>query len=102
MHYLLLNINKLNTLRDIQAKLIPLKKAIINLTRTDGAVVFNEKLGVIGAGVFLKMTSSVIGSGGARRKSAESFVEAKPGTVVFVISQDGMVKYNYDSVLSLL
>jgi len=91
MYYLLNDLNKLDTSRDIQGKLIPLKKAIINLTRTDGAVVFNEKLDVIGAGVFLNMTSSVIGSGGARRKSAESFVEANPGTVAIVISQDGMV-----------
>lgn len=70
---------------------IDLQKAIINLSRTDGALVFNQNLEVIGAGAFIKIKSTAEGSGGARRKSAESFVNANPGTVAIVISQDGAV-----------
>lgn len=77
--------------RMLQEELIEWRKAIINMSKTDGAMVFNQNLDVIGAGAFIKMNSTVIGSGGARKKSAESFVKANPGTVVIVISQDGMV-----------
>ena len=80
-----------DAVRDIQDELMATKKSIINLSKTDGALVFNLNLDVIGAGVFIKMTSTTTVSGGARRKSAESFVKANPGTAAIVISQDGMV-----------
>ena len=75
----------------INEKLIAMKKAIINFSKTDGAVIFDKNLNMIGAGVFLKMNSTVEGSGGARRKSAESFVKANPDIMAVVISQDGTV-----------
>lgn len=64
---------------------------IAALSQTDGAVVFDEHLCAIGAGVFLKASASAISLGGARRRSAESFVSANAGSVALVISQDGDV-----------
>jgi len=66
-------------------------RAIINLSQTDGAVVFDDRLTAIGSSTFLKVKESAPVQGGARRKSAQSFVRAHPGVVAVVISQDGFV-----------
>jgi len=66
-------------------------RAIINLSQTDGAVVFDGSLTAIGSSTFLKVKESAAVAGGARRKSAQSFVRAHPGVVAVVISQDGFV-----------
>jgi hypothetical protein len=66
-------------------------RAIINLSQTDGAVVFDGGLTAIGSSTFLKVKESAAVAGGARRKSAQSFVRAHPGVVAVVISQDGFV-----------
>lgn len=66
-------------------------RAIINLSQSDGAVVFDGDLTVIGSSTFLKVKESAVVAGGARRKSAQSFVRAHPGVVAVVISQDGFV-----------
>ncbi len=66
-------------------------RAIINLSQTDGAVIFDDNLTVIGSSIFLKMRESAAVAGGARKKSAQSFVRAHPGVVAVVISQDGFV-----------
>lgn len=68
-------------------------RAIINLSQTDGAVIFDDNLTVIGSSIFLKMKESAAVAGGARRKSAQSFVRAHPGVVAVVISQDGFVSF---------
>jgi DNA integrity scanning protein DisA with diadenylate cyclase activity len=65
--------------------------AIVALSRTDGAVVFDGNMHLVAAGAFLKVTSESKSRGGARRKSAESFVRSNPGSAVIVISQDGPV-----------
>ncbi len=66
------------------------KKAIISLSKTDGAMIFNKNLDLILAGAILKVDSSALGSGGARRKSAEAFT-SDTGTLGIVISQDGKI-----------
>jgi hypothetical protein len=68
-----------------------LKSAVVALSRTDGALIFDSHLELVAAGAFLKVTSVATATGGARRKSAESFVRSNPGTAAVVISQDGEV-----------
>ncbi|MCJ7443885.1 MAG: diadenylate cyclase [Methanotrichaceae archaeon] len=75
----------------ISEKLRAMQNAIIMLSKTDGAVIFDRNLNVIGIGTFLKMTSTVDSPGGARRKSADSFVKANHGVAIIVISKDGKV-----------
>ena len=67
------------------------KNAIISLSKTDGAMIFDDSLNLISAGTFLKVEKNVIGLGGARRKSAESFVSQQKDTLAIVISQDGTI-----------
>ncbi|RJQ79197.1 MAG: hypothetical protein C4519_11160 [Desulfobacteraceae bacterium] len=69
-----------------------LENGIADLSKTDGAVIFDDSLTVIAAGAFLKVTRTASTVGGARVKSAESFVDANPDTFAIVISQDGMVR----------
>jgi hypothetical protein len=64
---------------------------IANLSKTDGAVIFDESMTAVAAGVFLKVTETASTPGGARIKSAESFVNANAGTFAIVVSQDGKV-----------
>jgi len=66
------------------------KKAIISLSKTDGAMIFNKNMDLILAGAILKVDSSAFGLGGARRKSAEAFT-SDTGTFGIVISQDGKI-----------
>lgn len=66
------------------------KKAIISLSKTDGAIIFNKNMDLILAGAILKVDSSALGPGGARRKSAEAFT-SDTGTLGIVISQDGKI-----------
>jgi len=67
------------------------EKAIISLSKTDGAMIFNQNLDLILAGAFLKTKSSASLTGGARRKSAEGFIRDNPDTIAIVISQDGSI-----------
>ena len=69
------------------------ENAIVSLSKTDGAMIFNQKLDLILVGAFLKTKSSASLSGGARRKSAEGFIIDNKGTMAIVISQDGTVTY---------
>lgn len=69
------------------------ENAIVSLSKTDGAMIFNQKLDLILVGAFLKTKSSASLSGGARRKSAEGFIMDNKGTMAIVISQDGTVTY---------
>ncbi len=67
------------------------KNAIISLSKTDGAMIFNRDLDLVLAGAILKGgESSELGLGGARRKSGEAFT-SKTGTLGIVISQDGKI-----------
>lgn len=70
------------------------KELIINLSNTDGALIFNKNLDLKAAGVFLKVEESSIGAGGARKKSAEEFVK-KIRKMGISISQDGPITF-YD------
>ena len=77
------------------------KKAIISLSKTDGAMIFNKNLDLILAGAILKVESSALGSGGARKKSAEAFTfDTK--TLGIVISQDGKITILYNEKKKLL
>ncbi|TFG23305.1 MAG: hypothetical protein EU529_07860 [Promethearchaeota archaeon] len=69
------------------------ENAIVSLSKTDGAMIFNQDLDLILAGAFLKTVSSVTSSGGARRKSAEGFVRDNEGVAAIVISQDGGITF---------
>ena len=68
-----------------------LVKGIANLSKTDGAVILDDSMNVVAAGTFLKVTETASNVGGARMKSAESFVNANPDTFSIVVSQDGKV-----------
>ena len=67
------------------------EEAIVSLSFTDGAMIFDQNLDLIMAGTFLKIQSSSSISGGARRKSAEGFIKNNKETIGLVISQDGTV-----------
>jgi len=67
------------------------EEAIVSLSFTDGAMVFDQNLDLIMTGAFLKIKSSSSSPGGARRKSAEGFIEDNKETIGLVISQDGTV-----------
>jgi len=69
------------------------ENAIVSLSKTDGAMIFDQNLDLILVGAFLKTKSSVSSSGGARRKSAEGFVKDNKETMAIVISQDGTITY---------
>ncbi len=75
---------------DIEDILNMYKDVIVSLSKTDGALIFNENLDLILAGAFLKVEESSIGSGGARRKSAEAFLK-KIKKMGISISQDGSI-----------
>ena len=63
---------------------------IVSLSKTDGALIFNDKIELIRTGVIFKVDISAQGSGGARHKSAEAFINVT-NTCGFVISQDGRI-----------
>ena len=67
------------------------ENAIVSLSKTDGAMIFDQNLNLVLAGAFLKTKSSASLSGGARRKSAEGFIKDNRGTIAIVISQDGSI-----------
>ncbi len=67
------------------------EEAIVSLSFTDGAMVFDQNLDLIMTGVFLKIKSSSSSPGGARRKSAEGFIKDNKETIGIVFSQDGTV-----------
>lgn len=67
------------------------EEAIVSLSFTDGAMVFDQSLDLIMSGVFLKIISPSSSPGGARRKSAESFIKDNKETIGLVFSQDGTV-----------
>ncbi len=69
------------------------EKAIVSLSKTDGAMIFNQNLDLILVGAILKTKSSASLIGGARRKSAEGFIKDNKGTMAIVISQDGTINY---------
>jgi len=69
------------------------ESAIVSISKTDGAMIFNPNLDLILAGAFLKTKSSASLSGGARRKSAEGFIMDNKGSMAIVISQDGSITY---------
>jgi len=69
------------------------ENAIVSLSKTDGAMVFDQCLDLILAGAFLKTKSSASLIGGARRKSAEGFVQDNKKTIAIVISQDGSITF---------
>lgn len=75
---------------DIEDILNMYKDVIVSLSKTDGALIFNENLDLILAGAFLKVEESSIGIGGARRKSAEAFLK-KIEKIGISISQDGSI-----------
>lgn len=75
---------------DIKDILNMYKDLIVSLSRTDGALIFNENLDLILAGAFLKVEESSIGIGGARRKSAEAFSK-RIKKMGISISQDGSI-----------
>jgi hypothetical protein len=72
-------------------QLLAAQRAIVRLSRNDGALIFDDRLSLRGAGVFLKADRSVQVSGGSRHKSAASFVASNPDSIAVVISQDGPV-----------
>ncbi len=61
---------------------------IVSLSITDGALIFNDKIELIRAGVIFKVDIKAQGPGGSRHKSAEAFIKAT-NSCGFVISQDG-------------
>lgn len=67
------------------------EEAIVSLSFTDGAMVFDQTLDLIMTGAFLKIKSSSSSPGGARRKSAEGFIKDNKETIGLVFSQDGTV-----------
>lgn len=71
-------------------QLVAAKRSIVNLSQNDGAMIFDDNLTCRGCGVFLKASGSAIG-GGARHRSARSFVVTNPTSMALVISQDGNV-----------
>jgi hypothetical protein len=73
------------------------RRAVIGLSRNDGALVFDSKLTLVGAGVFLRADSASQGPGGARHKSAGSFVTSNPHALALVISQDGPATFYENS-----
>ena len=85
----------LESLRDLTTKKrVAIKKSLVGLSKTDGAIIFNKDLKVIGAGVFLRTkTSSDQNIGGSRLRSAEAFIKDHKGTLGIVISQDGNIQY---------
>jgi len=72
------------------------EEAIVSLSFTDGAMVFDQNLDLIMTGAFLKIKSSSSTSGGARRKSAEAFIKDNKETIGLVFSQDGTVTFTPD------
>jgi len=79
--------------QDILNLIESFENAIVSLSKTDGAMVFDQNLNLVLAGAFLKTRSSGSLSGGARRKSAEGFVRDNNKTIAIVISQDGSIKF---------
>lgn len=81
-------VNPLNE-KDIKNIIKMYEKGIISLSKTDGALIFNEDLDLILAGAFLKVdiSSSI---GGARRRTAETFTK-KIEKMGVSISQDGTI-----------
>lgn len=72
------------------------EKAIISLSKTDGAMIFNSNLNLVSVGTFFKVKSSATSlssEGGARLKSAEGFIDNNNDTIAFVISQDGTIHF---------
>lgn len=69
------------------------ENTIISLSKTDGALIFDQHLDLVLvlAGAFLKSKASASLSGGARRKSAEGFVRDNKNTMAITISQDGNI-----------
>lgn len=67
------------------------EEAIVSLSFTDGAMIFDQNLDLIMTGAFLKIKSSSSSQGGARRKSAEGFIKDNKETIGLVFSQDGTV-----------
>lgn len=67
--------------------------ALAALSAIDGAVVMDRDLSLIGFGATLNIPpkKDAGGRGGHRHKSAGAFCKRHPGTVIFVISQDGPV-----------
>ena len=63
---------------------------IVSLSNTDGALIFNDKIELIRAGVIFKVNIQAHGPGGSRHKSAEVFIKAT-NSCGFVISQDGRI-----------
>jgi len=63
---------------------------IVSLSKTDGALIFNDKMELIRAGVIFKVDIRAQGPGGSRHKSAEAFIEAT-NSCGFIISQDGRI-----------
>ncbi|MBI3716446.1 MAG: DNA integrity scanning protein DisA nucleotide-binding domain protein [Betaproteobacteria bacterium] len=79
-----------DTQNNVQAdQLAAARRAVIGLSRNDGALVFDSNLSLVGAGVFLRAESASQGPGGARHKSADSFVASNPHVLALVVSQDG-------------
>ncbi len=76
--------------KDIKNIIKMYRDVIISLSKTDGALIFNNNLDLISAGAFLKVEESSIAIGGARRKSAEAFVK-KIKKMGVSISQDGNI-----------
>lgn len=69
------------------------ENAIISLSKTDGALIFNQFLDLVLVGAFLKSKISASLSGGARRKSAEGFVRDNQKTMSIIVSQDGNITF---------
>lgn len=67
------------------------ENVIISLSKTDGALIFDQHLDLVLTGAFLKSKTSASLSGGARRKSAEGFVRDNKNTMAITISQDGNI-----------
>lgn len=82
------NKDLLDKYKELQNKIFSYEDAIVSFSKTDGALIFDKNLDLIKAGVILKVDSSALGPGGARRKSAEAFIR-DTNTIGVVISQDG-------------
>jgi hypothetical protein len=66
-------------------------RMIVNLSRTDGAVIFDDRLTAISAATFIKASGRSENIGGARHRAAQSFIQQYPASIAITISQDGDV-----------
>ena len=82
--------------QEILRIVVSYENAIVSLSKTDGAIIFDSNLNLVSVGTFFKVKTSATtlsSMGGARLKSAECFIENNIDTIAFVISQDGTIHF---------